>query len=308
MKTVLVLTDFSSPARRAAEAALKIAARFSAEVLLFHSYSLPLISTQKNIENDYAILEGKSLVKLQKERDRVIQSEYFQKLDHQPKISVLNSIRPLADNLYELQQSKNIILVMMGERRDKRNSFLFGNHIHVAMRNSACPLLIVTGKGYEPFKTKGNFACDFESEDMVFVDFLARLAAKFSTNLFISHVSPPTVLVPDFREQDKLSEFTKNFRRQNHANCQLKYLVSYDLVEEIERFNRASDVGLLVLVNREHNLFWNLFNKKASKAFLGGQHLPILVLPDKLSSKCLKLMDKHQSIHPLPPGKGKRPI
>ena len=295
MKTILVLTDFSSAAKAAAETALKVAVGFEAEVLLFHSYALPVISTAKNIENDYTKLDEESLDKLQQEKNRITGSDYYKQLLKKPRLSFVNSIRPLADNLYELQEAKDIILVVMGERKDTRNSFLFGNHIHVAMRNSKCPLLVITRKGFDPEGVVTNFACDFEMDDLPMASFLSQLADKFSARVLITHVSTPTILVPDFREQDKLSPFTKNFGLLKLENCQLKYLVSYDLVEEIELFNNSSKVDLLILTNKEHNLFWNLFNAKASKAFIKGQHLPMLILPDQLSPTCIKLVKKNST-------------
>ncbi|KEQ28207.1 universal stress protein [Pedobacter antarcticus] len=145
LKTIIVLTDFSSCARNAAEYSLVLAGKFQANLLLFHSYFIPVSTFDNWPDTDYPALRENSLSKLKREAERLNQLTAASENVYQPKIECLVEGGSLADNITNLiTERENILMVVMGGYRARNNDdFQYGTVISDILGNARCPAVIV---------------------------------------------------------------------------------------------------------------------------------------------------------------------
>jgi len=279
MRTILVLTDFSIAAKHAADSSLVIARYLNASILLFNSYAVPVINFSEERPKDYTELKEDSTngLKMEMERLRKISEDNFKDIH----IEYQNSILPFSDCIYEIQSTKRILLTVTGKRRRSHNHpFIFGSHLHRTMAASASPVLICTTNTINLLNVKVNFASDFDKEDIRFVKCIAKHCHRLQGHLLLSHVSTPVILVPDFREDEIVSNFLSKVSALEYNNIRIEPLLSFDAVAEINLLNKEANVDLVALVYRKHNMIWPVFNRRKSHQFVKKQAFPLLIIPE----------------------------
>lgn len=144
-RTILVLTDFSSCARNAADYALVLAGKFNANILLFHSYFVPVSAFDSWPTKDYPMLLERSMVRLGEEADRLKELLASAKSIFVPVIDCLSDGGTVADNVANLiAERPQILMVVMGGYRARNNDdFLFGTAISEVLGKAKCPAVIV---------------------------------------------------------------------------------------------------------------------------------------------------------------------
>lgn len=145
LKTIIVLTDFSSCAQNAAEYSLILARKFQASLLLFHSYFVPVSTFDNWPDTDYPALRKNSLSKLQREAERINQLASASESAYQPKIECLIEGGSIAENISHLiSERQNILMVVMGGFRARNNDdFQYGTVISDILGQARCPAVIV---------------------------------------------------------------------------------------------------------------------------------------------------------------------
>jgi nucleotide-binding universal stress UspA family protein len=144
-KTIIVLTDFSSCARNAAEYSLTLAHKFQASLLLFHSYFIPVSTFDNWPDTDYPALRKNSLSKLHMEAERLNHLASASEYEFQPKIECLIEGGSIAENISNLiTERHNILMVVMGGYRARNNDdFQYGTVISDILGQARCPAVIV---------------------------------------------------------------------------------------------------------------------------------------------------------------------
>jgi nucleotide-binding universal stress UspA family protein len=143
--TILVLTDFSSSARNAADYALQLAEKFEGDLLLFHSYFIPTSVYDSWPSKDYPAILQKSMDRLQDEAKRLENLLSRQGSKFLPRIDYITEGGTVAENVMELiTQKPNIMMVVMGGYKAHHNDdFLFGTAIGEVLGKAKCPAVIV---------------------------------------------------------------------------------------------------------------------------------------------------------------------
>lgn len=145
LKTIIVLTDFSSCARNAAEYSLILARKFQANLLLFHSYFVPISTFDSWPNSDYPALRENSLSKLLKEAERLNQLTPASESVFQPQIECVVEGGSVAENVSNMiTERHNILMVVMGGYRARNNDdFQYGTVISDILGQARCPAVIV---------------------------------------------------------------------------------------------------------------------------------------------------------------------
>lgn len=294
MKTILVLTDFSRASKRAADWAIDIAMTLNAEILLLHSYHLPQIIVARVPQKDYLELEAQGSASLEKEMIRLLKKINDKNIERPIKIRSINTIGPVSEVLYDIQQSGEIILTVMGRHSALKTNFLSTNHIHIALRNSNCPLLIVATSPFGPSGLRVNLASDLDSRDLSLIRHLLAPCKSFHCSLSVSHVLTGSGFVADFNEEDKLKAFSLALNTKTFNGIKLHLLEGRSVVDEIAKLNRTKGFGLLIVVNRGHHPLHELFNASHNRAFIKKQKGSILVLPEDWNGRRCKESAKIQ--------------
>lgn len=142
---ILVLTDFSSSARNAADYALQLAEKFNGDILLFHSYFIPTSVYDSWPSKDYPAILQKSMDRLREEAKRLENLLTIQASTFLPHINCITEGGTVAENVMELiTQKPNIMMVVMGGYKTHNNDdFLFGTAIGEVLGKAKCPAVIV---------------------------------------------------------------------------------------------------------------------------------------------------------------------
>jgi len=281
MKTVLVLTDFSSNAKKAAQTAVFLAGKLELNVLLLNIYfSIPVIPAGINDawSKSYEVFKKESETDLQNEVVRL--TELFNNDmpgSAVPDLQYLSEFGDLGDHTYKLIDERNIELVVMGGRNKQQSNILFGDDINNVLKKSKRPVLIVN----EDFDLQNVnnivLTTDVAASDFKVVECLNRLSDKFQFKVHVAHVSLNS---NGSKEIEKTKLFTAKINQLATENVLFHNLTGKNIIEELVAFNAQLPADLLVIVQKRRSFLWNIFHESVSKEFIAESKLTILVIPE----------------------------
>ncbi len=278
------MTDFSRAAKNATRTSLDLAIHLGAELVLLHSYHLPQVIFAEPPEMTYAEIEQKSSILLEKEKETLLAEADHKKV--KIRILTVNTIGPLSEVLFDIQQSGEVILAVMGRHKRHRSNFLFSNHIHVALRNSNCPLLIVSNHGFRASRCNINFASDLNEKDLLLLKSIEQLRNVFKANISLSYVMGSRGFISDFNEEYNIAAFQRTLQADEFRKINFRVLEGNSIAIEVERVSGRSSSDLLVIVNRKHLLLHELLHKSHCKVFIEKHNGAILIIPEDWVPKC----------------------
>jgi len=146
-KIILLLTDFSKRAERAADMALELAINNNADILIYNS----IISIEASVITGERISPDKEIAEMDlKSNERLdLLTQYLRS-----KLSVINRAEivitskkgtgPVVETISELVAENAVWMVVMGNHVDKNMvSLYFDSNIPSVMNYCGCPLLLV---------------------------------------------------------------------------------------------------------------------------------------------------------------------
>lgn len=146
-KTILLLTDFTKRAERAADFALDLAINNNADILIYNS----IISIEASVITGERKSPDKEIAEMgDKSKERLNQlSQYLHSkltIGQQDAVTIFckNGTGPVVETISELVAENAIWLVVMGNHIDKTIATLyFDSNIPSVMNYCGCPLLLV---------------------------------------------------------------------------------------------------------------------------------------------------------------------
>jgi nucleotide-binding universal stress UspA family protein len=146
-QTILVLTDFSKIADRAADLALELALNNQKDLLIYNSVisieASVLTEERRSSIDEITLKTGKSQANLKQLTDRLtlkLSAEQQSKL----KITVEEGTGGPMETILNLVAENNIWMVVMGNHDDKQiTNKYFDSNVPFVMNNCGCPLLLV---------------------------------------------------------------------------------------------------------------------------------------------------------------------
>jgi len=279
-RTILVLTDFSEHAKNAAECALDLALKMSADLILINIYPVPTILSSTEIPfpfEYYTIARAESIHNLKLEKTRL--QSVFKKNAGIPEITCLHEGCSFSRLAHWIRGEKNIMMIVMGGRHLKGNEFLFGSSINVMVDKSDCPVLLISEKKQVSAVKNVVFVTDLAIEDIQQLKKLIELSTLFEFHIHVCHVSPPTPVVIDFNEDYRLSDFIYEMDKLAFKKVSYKNLQGKNIVQNLIAFHEGIHADLLVLVHKKNSLFWKLFHQSTSRELVRNQKSPLLILP-----------------------------
>jgi nucleotide-binding universal stress UspA family protein len=146
-KTILVLTDFSKIADRAADLALELALNNQKDLLIYNSIisieASVLTEERRSSVDEITLKTGKSQANLKQLTDRLtlkLSVDQQSKL----KITVEEGTGGPMETILNLVAENNIWMVVMGNHDDKQiTNKYFDSNVPFVMNNCGCPLLLV---------------------------------------------------------------------------------------------------------------------------------------------------------------------
>ena len=284
MKTILVLTDFTKAAQRAADMALIVAGKLKADILLLNSFvTVPVIPSDEAANwqvQDYFIVRDVSNDNLDKEKKRLerqLKKTFFE--PGQPTIRVECDYGSVVENTKKVLGKHSVSLIMMGGREKDDMPFLFGDTIKAIINHIKRPVLVVPSKTNIEKLHNATFATDLEDVDLRALNDLGKLSKALHFNIHVAHVSEP-VLVPDFREEKAVTHFRERVMALGLNNVSYHALRGDDIGDQLEKFNHSTHADLIAMVHQKHSFWWGIFNERPCQEMITHHHIPVLIYPE----------------------------
>ncbi len=270
MKTILVATDFSAAAMNAAEYAAEMAISLQADIVLFHSYDIPVSYSE--------IPAAVSLEDIQVDAERqmaVVKNQLSSKANDKLNISTEVKMGIFFEELKTICEKIQPYTVIMGSQgTTAAERFLFGGHAVKAMKDLMWPLITVPpGIKFSGVKKIG-LACDFEQVvETTPVDEIKTLVNDFHAELHIINTGSQKKFDPDIVFESGLLQKMLGAIKPNYH-----FITAGNMDEGIIKFADEHHIDLLVVLPKRHSLIEKLIYKSNTRQLVLHSHVPVMAL------------------------------
>lgn len=280
MDTILVLTDFSEKAERAAVCALNIAEGTNAKVVLFHFYDssaaylqegLVYDDTQNDEQNEETDLAlDKLAIRLR--------TEFLDSGKLAPVIVCASASGPLNGKLQNIIESYQVSLIIMGDQSEDAmlNRILFGNESHLVIEESTCPVLLVPEHFEYRDLRKILFASELKISEREGLLFLKELASLWKSTIKLLHITDRDPSDPDLTST--LYDFRQSMTNMPGLELDYDLVNGSDITETLSAYVDEENADLIVLVHRKRSRVGQFMHRSVSKAMMNYHQVPLLVL------------------------------
>lgn len=274
MKKILFPTDFSDAATNAFVHALEFAKVVKAELILLHTFEIPVYDSQFFPENYASIYSSIELAKFEMFKDEI------------PKLRTIAAERNLDDivikhrlmdgdliyNLKNAVEEDQADFVIMGTNSvSDWTKFFTGSNTESVIAGVEVPVLCVPIEAkYKKVKTIG-FTTRYREKDKKELRKILKIAKKTDAKVKSLYVKTSTSDVTD----ETRKEFEKEFATEN---VEFLVLPSDDIKETILDFVLYKDIDILTTITHKRSFFESIFNSSFSKKITKEVPIPILVM------------------------------
>lgn len=285
MRTIVIPTDFSKPARNAAVFALYLAHALKSDMHLCHSFEIPIESPMLG-QTAWAVYEypalqkdnGEELKKLAKtleDKEKILwgdeafpfHSKIYQTCEGGDVIQLVNDTAA---------KNKTLLIVMGMQGAGMLTRFLFGSNSLKMMENTKHPLLLIPPKHKFKGLKKIAFATYLDKKDIKTAQSLIEFAEYFGAELLITHIIQSSNEVIENTEYEHRKEFfLKKFDGKICYNCIYSEDIDYGL-----DILKNKDIDMLIMGHQHRGFFDKLV--VVSHAVEQANHLeiPLLIIPE----------------------------
>jgi len=274
MKKILFPTDFSDAATNAFVHALEFAKVVKAELILLHTFEIPVYDSQFFPENYASIYSSIELAKFEMFKDEI------------PKLRTIAIERNLEDivikhrlmdgdliyNLKNAVEEDQIDFVIMGTNSvSDWTKFFTGSNTESVISGVEVPVLCVpVDAKFKKVKTIG-FTTRYREKDKKELRKILKIAKKTDARVKSLYVKTSSSDVTD--------ETRKEFEREFAAeNVEFLVLPSDEVKETILDFVLYKDIDILTTITHKRSFFESLFDSSFSKKISKEIPIPILVM------------------------------
>lgn len=274
MKKILFPTDFSDAATNAFVHALEFAKVVNAELILLHTFEIPVYDSQFFPENYASIYSSIELAKFEMFKDEI------------PKLRTIAAERNLEDivikhrlmdgdliyNLKNAVEEDNIDFVIMGTNSvSDWTKFFTGSNTESVISGVEVPVLCIPiDAKYKKVETIG-FTTRYREKDKKELKKVLKIAKKTDAKVKSLYVKTSN---SDVTEETR-KEFEKEFAGEN---VEFLVLPSDDVKETILDFVLYKDIDILTTITHKRSFFESLFDSSFSKKIAKEIPIPILVM------------------------------
>ncbi|UTN03132.1 universal stress protein [Flavobacterium bizetiae] len=274
MKKILFPTDFSDCATNAFVHALEFAKLVNAELILLHTFEIPVYDSQFFPENYAAIYSSIELAKFEVFKDEI------------PKLRAIAEERNLGDivikhrlmdgdliyNLRNAVEEDNVDFVIMGSSgvTDWTKFFLGSNTSAVISEIKVPVLCIPADTKFKKIKTIG-FTTRYRDKDKAELRKVLDIAKKTNAKVKSLYVKTSSSDVSDVT----IKEWEKEFA---HENIEFLVLPSDEVKETILDFILYKDIDVLTTITHKRSFFEGLFDSSFTKKIAKEVSVPVLVM------------------------------
>lgn len=288
MKTILVLTDFSTRAGYAAEFAMHIAIKSKANLILCHVIEI----TFHNADDaefswpapDHLMLKNKSILELKelaKRLEKLIPQDNEGTV-FKPFINCITNFGLLTEVTKNVIHEKSVNLVVTGSHKSNGLArYLLGRHTYAVLDKINCPVLLVP----KNLKFKGiniiAYATDLNFNNQKVIQYLVDMAKPFKATIAVNHISP--IEFPGTMSEQAMRCSLNEQLGPDHPLVAYHTIKGDNVKENILEMTGEGGVDILALVHKRVGFFERLFHASISKQMADDAVVPLLVLPYSFS-------------------------
>lgn len=221
MKKILVPTDFSKPAKFATDAAVAIARKLKAQVILLHVLEQPT-SKSFNVtgETSYGdhwedkLFTLKLIEKTKNDFAKIMEEIEGQgvKVSHQIRLG--NPFHGMRTVITEL----DVDLVVMGTSgRTQLEEMLVGSNTEKVVRHAHCPVLTIHEKPSQVDFKNIVYATSMSEREKDFSDVMKSIQDTYNATLHVVRINTPMNFKPDTEVKRIMESFARRLRLKNHT-------------------------------------------------------------------------------------------
>lgn len=272
MKRILFPTDFSDTATNAFVHALEFAKMVDGELILLHSFELPVFDNQFVPENYMVIFESLQLSQFEMFKDEIPKLRAIAEERNLAQIKLSHRLMDgdLVYNIRTAIKEDKIDYVIMGtEGATGWAEFFYGSNTANVLTDIKVPLLSIPAQAiYKPLKTIG-FTTRFRPKDKKALKEVIAIAKLAHAKVKCLYVKTSDSDV----DKQTIKEWENDFAQEEVAF----FVVSSDEVKEtILDFVLYKEIDLLTMLTYKRGFFEGIFNPSLTKKFATSFEVPIL--------------------------------
>lgn len=274
MKKILFPTDFSEAATNAFVHALEFAKIVNAELILLHTFEIPVYDSQFFPENYAAIYSSIELAKFEMFKDEI------------PRLRTIAAERGLDDivikhrlmdgdliyNLKNAVEEDHVDFVIMGTTGvSDWTKFFLGSNTNSVISEVQVPVLCVPADAkYKKIKTIG-FTTRYREKDKKELKKVLKIAKKTNAKVKTLYVKTSNSDVSDMTIKEWQNEFAQE-------NVEFLVLPSDEVKETILDFILYKDIDILTTITHKKSFFESIFESSFTKKIAKEVSIPVLVM------------------------------
>jgi nucleotide-binding universal stress UspA family protein len=273
MKKIVVPVDFSETSDNAFVYALEMAKRIKAELILLHTFEIPIVDSQA-MPIDYATIYNTiELTNLEHFREKMPKLHAIAEARNLNHIDMKHIMMDgdLLVNIKKVIAQENIDLVVMGTNGAEGwwDSFI-GTNTGSVIAGVAVPVLSVpAGVQFQKIDTIA-FTTRFRKKDIEALIKVLFYAKRFHAKVKCLYVKTPDSDVTD----DTIRRWQSHF--EDEESLQFFIIPSEDVKETIEDFLVSQEIDMLAMLTYKRNFFVSLFTTTTTQQL--SYYLPTPIL------------------------------
>lgn len=276
IKTILVPTDFSDLSINALQAAVKMAQRHEAKLMIAHA-----VHTYYMIDRGGKQVIGSDTVQDNINNAKIKLNELQISLHEKCNITIETKIssESLLDTINDLIDTEKVDLVVMGTSgRQKMKQFILGSNSYNILLNANCSVLLIP----ENFK-KTSF------KKILFpVRVNHELDQKADLSILLANKNNGAINLLGVGDLDKMEEVKKDYIAMKRnlmlksAEYESEFQLSHDNAEVIIQAAVDKKSDLIILADEDEDSWKSFMADNFFKKMINGTNIPLLIVKSKL--------------------------
>ena len=274
MKKILFPTDFSDVATNAFVHALEFAKVVQGELVLLHTFELPVYDNQFFPENYNVLFDSLQLSEFDMFKEEI---QKLRAIAEERKLHEIKMTHRLMDGnlIYNIRRAikeEKINFVVMGTAGSSGwEAFFLGTNTGSVIGTIDVPVLCIPLEAkFEKINTIG-FTTRYRSKDKKALKDVLNIAKKTNAKVKCLYVKTANSDVPEATIKHWEEEF-------EGEPIQFSIIPSDDVKATILDFVLFKDIDVLAMITYKRNFFADLFNPSLTKNFVNKSPVPILAM------------------------------
>ncbi len=270
MKTIIVPVDFSSVALNAARYAADMAIELGAAIKLVHVYQVPVIYVDAPVPLNQTATEDRAKKDIEEAKEALLLYT-----GNKVNVEVETIMGVFFEELEKICKTIHPYLVIMGSQgTTAAERFFLGGHAVHTMKHLHWPVITVPPEAKYLGVKKIGLACDFDKViETIPLNIIKMFTKDLNAELHVLNTGTEKEFNPDVVfGSGLLQEMIFDFKPQYH------FITKQDTVEGIMELARANDIGLLIVLPKEHTIIERITHKSHTKKLVLNSYIPVMSL------------------------------